>query len=163
MRFSPARLWPAALVAVLAITVLANVVIFRLANDPVGLSVEPDAYARAVAWDSTAAERDASGALGWSAVARLDAVPGGARVVVELRDRAGAPVRGARVRVEAIHNDLARRFEGALPAAASGPDGAYAAVLPLPHAGLWELRLHAAQGDARFVTSLRAELGRLAR
>lgn len=152
------RLWPAVLVAVLAITVVANVAILRLASDPDAGAIEPDAYSKAVAWDSTAAARDASSALGWTLIARLEpaAAGGGARVVASLRDRAGAPVEGARVRVEAIHNGLARRFVADL---APAPDaGSYAAALPLPRPGQWELRVHAARGAERFVTSVRVEL-----
>ena len=163
MSTTAGRMWPAALVAVLAVTVLANVAILRVASDPDAAAIEPDAYAKAVAWDSTAAARDASRALGWEATARL--VPAGdrVRVVVTLTDRDGLPVVGARVRVEAIHNGLARRESADLPAVATGAAadaGAYAALLPLSRPGLWELRVDAVRGDGRFVTSLRAELAR---
>jgi nitrogen fixation protein FixH len=158
------RLWPAALAAVLAVTVVANLALLHVASDPDALAIEPDAYAKAVAWDSASAGAAASHALGWTAQARLDpAAAGGARVTVRIRDRAGRPVEGARVEVEAIRNGLARRFRGALPPrperdGADDDRGTYAADLPLPRPGAWELRLRAERGTARFVTSLRVDL-----
>ena len=150
------RLWPAAIIAVLAVTVIANIVMLRLASDPDAGALEPDAYAKAVAWDSTAAERDASLELGWSATARLvPAAESGMRVEVTLADRAGRPLAGARVRVEAIHNGLARRLPAQLVPTAAGT---YGATLPLSRPGMWELRLHATRDADRFATSLRADL-----
>ena len=156
----PGRLWPAAMIAVLALTVIANLAVLGLAHDPDAAIVEPDAYPKAVAWDSTAARRDASDALGWTAVAAIGAGAGGgagANVQVTIVDRDGRPVDGARVTVEAIHNREIRRPSAVL--AARG-DGAYAADMPLPRAGLWELRVHADRDGARFMTSLRADAPR---
>jgi nitrogen fixation protein FixH len=155
------RLWPAALVAVLAVTVLANVAILRLASDPGASALEPDAYAKAVAWDSTASARDRSAALGWTATARLEPAAAGARVTVSLSDRGGAPVAGARVTIEAIHNGLVRRPAATLAPADSAAAGTYVAGLPLTRPGLWEIRVRAEHGGERFVTSLRAELARV--
>jgi len=156
---NPGRLWPAAMIAVLALTVLANVAVLRLAHDPDAAIVEPDAYPKAVAWDSTAARRDASDALGWRATATIDPIAGtgaAARAVVRVHivDRAGRPVDGARVMVEAIHNRERRRPFATLSGCG---DGAYDASLPLPRAGLWELRVNAERGDERFTTSLRTD------
>ncbi len=156
---SPGRLWPAAMIAVLALTVIANIAVLRLAHDPDAAIVEPDAYPKAVAWDSTAARRDASQALGWSAVATIEPITGAgdaARAVVRLRlvDRAGLPVDGARTKVEAIHNRELRRPSAGL---VGRGDGVYEATLPLPRSGMWELRVDAVRGEARFTTSLRAD------
>lgn len=153
------RLWPVAIVGVLAVTVVANLAILQVAGDPDAFTPEPDAYAKAVAWDSTLEVRAASAALGWQAIggiAALEGEPARARVVVTLRDREGRPVEGALVRVEAIHNRQARRIRATLPAAA-GAAGAYAATLPLARPGMWELRLDAERPGELFVTSLRVE------
>ncbi|HET7903794.1 MAG TPA: FixH family protein, partial [Candidatus Eisenbacteria bacterium] len=73
-------------------------------------------------------------------------------------DREGAPVSGADVRVEAIHNlDSDRRVKSSLRE--SGP-GRYEAALPLGHRGLWELRFDATRGSERYVVSLRRDLAR---
>jgi len=160
----PGRLWPAAMIAVLALTVLANFAVLRLAHDPDAAIVEPDAYPKAVAWDSTAARRDASDALGWTAVAAIGAIEGAgeaahAAVRVVIVDRDGLPVDGARVTVEAIHNRERRRPSAEL---AGRGAGAYEAPMPLPRAGLWELRVRAERADDRFTTSVRADAPRSA-
>jgi len=153
-----AKLWPIAIVAVLALTVGANVVILVAARDPHAAALEPDYYHKAVTWDSTLAVERSSAALGWRTDATLDRLTlDRARLTVTLRDAAGAPVTGATVRVEAIHNLQSDVRVHADPAAAAAP-GVYVAELPLRLAGLWELRLHVTRGGATFVTSLRREL-----
>jgi nitrogen fixation protein FixH len=152
------------MIAVLALTVVANLAVLSLAHDPDAAIVEPDAYPRAVAWDSTAARRDASDALGWTAVAVIGAIEGAgdaarASVRVTIVDRDGQPMDGARVEVEAIHNRERRRPSAVL---AGRGAGTYEASMPLPRAGLWELRVHADRGEAHFTTSLRADAPRSA-
>lgn len=155
MRIKAATLWPAAVIAALGVTVIANVAILIASSDPRKSGVEPDYYAKAVAWDTTAAERGRSLALGWRADARLTPDPGGARVRVTLVDRAGEPLQGARVSIEAIHNfDPEHPVTGVLVEAAPG---AYDATLPLHHRGLWELRVTAILGKDRYFTSLRRD------
>jgi hypothetical protein len=163
------RLWPIAIVGVLAVTVVANVAILQVASEPDHFTMEPEAYAKAVAWDSILEVRAASAALGWHATGRVvavEGVPARARVIVTLCDRGGRPVEGALVRVEAIHNRQARRLRATLPASAgasgaggaAGAAGQYGATLPLSRPGLWELRVDAERAGERFVTSLRADL-----
>ncbi|HSQ59304.1 MAG TPA: FixH family protein [Acidobacteriota bacterium] len=149
-------LWPLAVVGALAVTVAANVALLVVASDSRHIAVEPDYYAKAVAWDSTMAVRDGSRALGWRLDAELAPAPGGASLRVAIADPGGAPVAGAAVRVEAIHNlDSERRVRA--PLRESGP-GRYEAALPLGHRGLWELRFDATRGSERYVVSLRRDL-----
>ena len=151
-----AKLWPLAVVAVLAVTIGANVVIYLLARDPGAAVVERDYYRRAVAWDSTMADERHSAELGWRLEAELGALgAGGAPLTVRLADRDGAPLSGAAVRVEAVHNlDAGRPVTAELAPAGAGR---YTARLPLRHAGLWELRFTATRGGERFAQSLRRE------
>jgi nitrogen fixation protein FixH len=151
-----AKLWPLAVVAVLVVTIGANVLIYYLARDPGAAVVERDYYRRAVGWDSTMAQARRNAALGWRLEAGLGTVtPAGATLTVRLTDRAGAPLAGAVVRVEAVHNrDAAHPVAAAL---APGGDGAYAATLPLRRLGMWELRFEVTRGAERFTQSLRRE------
>jgi nitrogen fixation protein FixH len=151
-----AKLWPLAVVAVLAVTVGANVVIYLLARDPGAAVVERDYYRRAVAWDSTMADERRSAELGWRLAAELGAVGAdGAPLTVRLTGRDGAPLSDAAVRVEAVHNlDAGHPVAAAL---APAGDGRYVARLPLRHAGLWELRFAVTRGAERFTQSLRRE------
>ena len=157
-----ARLRPIAIVTVLALTVAANAFLIWAANERDASVVEPDYYRKAVAWDSTRALESRSAALGWSAVAGIGAPEGGAaRVEIALADRAGAPLTGAHVRLEAIHNlEASRPVTGALPEVRPG---VYAAALPFHRAGLWELRVDAERGADHFVASLRRDTGAPAR
>ena len=81
--------------------------------------------------------------------------PGDARgrktVTVHLADRAGAPIEGAQVAVEAFHNARASRI---LSAALSPAGPEYAAVMPLDRPGLWEFRLRVTRGREVFVATL---------
>jgi len=151
-----ARLWPAGVAVVLAVTVGANLAVLRAAHDRHAAAVEPDYYRRAVRWDSTAAEERRSAALGWSADAGLGALSrAGALLTVRLAGPDGAPLDGASVEVTAVHNaDALHRIGAHLEALGRG---LYGARLPLHHAGLWELRLTAVRGGDRFRVTLRRE------
>jgi nitrogen fixation protein FixH len=148
------RLWPLALSAVLALTVIANVLMLRVAADPNGSAVEPDYYRKALAWDRTLAQQAENRALGWTASARATA---GGGVTLTLADAAGAPVTGARVHAVAIHNRLAAA-PTSFALAARGP-GEYAAPGVLARPGLWEIRVIAERGGERFTGDLRIEAG----
>jgi nitrogen fixation protein FixH len=151
-----ARLWPLAVVVVLAVTVFANVLIYYLALDPGAAVVERDYYRRAVAWDSTMAQERHNGELGWRLEAVLDAAAAdGTPLTARLSDRDGGPLAGAAVRVEAVHNrDAAHPVAAMLVPAGAG---VYAAALPLRHAGLWELRFAVTRGAERFTQTLHCE------
>jgi nitrogen fixation protein FixH len=158
---NPKKLWPAAVIAVLAITVIANAWLFYAAHDQDAAVVEPDYYRKAVAYDTTLAERHASDALGWHVEVALGtpSPAGRATMGVRLTDSAGAPVTGARVRVKATHNrDAAHEVTGELAAVDSLP-GTYAAELWMQRFGLWQLDVEAERGAEHFVTTLRCETG----
>jgi nitrogen fixation protein FixH len=149
-----ARLWPAAIAAVLGLTVAANAFVFWAARDRNAATVEPDYYRKAVRWDSTMAEERRSTALGWRAEAGLGAATrAGTPLTVRLTGPDGAPLDGAAVEVTAIHNLDARHHVTARLEPLGG--GAYRAWLPLRRAGLWELRLEAVRGRDLFRVALR--------
>ena len=141
--------WPWAIAAVLGLTVVANIMLWRAANAPGTNDLEPDYYRRAIAWDSTQAARVRSARLGWSARASLArATSGGERLEVALVTPEGQPVTGAAVQVEGVHNlDPGHPEHWTL---VEQQDGGYALPVHLPHAGRWELRVTAARGDERF-------------
>ncbi len=154
----PAALWPAAVIGALVVTVAANVVLLMAANDSRHAAVEPNYYQKAVAWDSTMAQESRNEALGWSADATMERVDDEALVRARFTDRTAAPLVGARVAVEGIHNlDSERRIRGELRETAPG---IYEAVLPLRRAGLWELRLTVDRRGEHFTAELRRELNR---
>lgn len=155
----PAALWPAAVVGVLAITVGANVWLVWMAREPNGAVIEPDYYRKAVAWDSLAARQGRSDALGWTADASIgpDAA-GRVRVRATIADSLGAPVTGAGVALEAVHNLAAGAHVRARLAEVA--PGVYEADAALDRHGLWELRLTATRGADVFLARLRRDAPR---
>jgi hypothetical protein len=153
------RLWPLAVVAVLALTVLANVAVFWAARDRNAAVVEPDYYRRAVGYDSTLAAQRRSDALGWHVEAELGApgADGSASLSVRLLGRDGAPLDSARMRVSAVHNRAADHVvsAGLLPEGS----GRYAIRLPLVLGGLWELDLEAVRGADRYRVRVHCDTG----
>lgn len=148
--------WPLAMAAILAVTVGGNLWVMRIASADPSFAIEPDYYAKAVRWDSTMAQERRNHALGWTVTPELGAIDPrrGAtlRVVVTAPD--GARISDATVRVVAFAvARSARRVDVALAPA----DGTYGALVPVTHAGAWELRLDVRRGADRMVVTRRVE------
>jgi nitrogen fixation protein FixH len=149
--------WPVAIVGVLAVTVGANVALVIAARDPNAYVVEPHYYEKGLAWDSTMAVARRSSALGWQVDAAFGAWSRpGTSLELALADSAGKPVTSARVAVELVHNLAPEHPIHAV--LTEGAPGRYGTVQPLPRAGLWELRVTADRGAARFVADLRRDV-----
>jgi nitrogen fixation protein FixH len=137
------------------------VLVRRALSDP-SVAVEDDYYRKALAWDARRAEALADARLGWQLAADLLSVGAdGADVRVVLRDRAGAPVEGARLEVEAFAVARANRVVRATFTETAG--GEYRARLPVDRFGLWELSFRAARGGDHFTADLREDLGKTVR
>jgi nitrogen fixation protein FixH len=115
-------------------------------------AVEPDYYAKALAWDERRAQDRRNAELGW----RLEftvvpAEPGEDPILrATLTDADGAPVTGARIAVEAFSN--IRRDEihtTTLRPTATGSE----AAIPMHGNGRWELRFTVTRGDDVFTYS----------
>ena len=140
--------WPVAIVAFLVAGASANVyLLVRASSDP-AFSVEPDYYAKAIAWDAHLAQMAHNEALGWKAALSTD--EGG--IVVRLEDRDGRPVAGAAVTLEAF--PMARGNQIVRGSLGETPEHAYRADLSFARAGLWEFRLAAQRGADTFTAIL---------
>jgi nitrogen fixation protein FixH len=146
--------WPIGIAAILLATVASNLAVIFLTKDDPSFAVEPDYYRKAVAWDSTAALRARSTALGWRVDAHTTAVADGTVLALDVLDAQGAPVTGATVQGELLH--VARAADVQVVAFTSA-DAGYAARVAMPRAGVWELRLRAVRGSDTFVETLRVE------
>lgn len=151
----PGMGWPIGVATILALTVAANIVVMRIANDDPSFAVEPDYYRKAVHFDSTMAQQRENVSLGWGFDAAIDPIADGkrTRLSVRLRDASASPLPGARVAVMARFNarandTLTARLEEQTP-------GTYVTTLPITHAGEWEVRVDATHGSQRFSTSAR--------
>lgn len=116
-------------------------VMIHLALDDPSFAVEPDYYQKAVDWDAHRARQLESERLGWSADVH---VSDASRLVIELADARGAPLRGADVRVESFHN--ARAAHISRHQLVEGEPGHYAVTVPPMRPGLWEIRVLAVRG-----------------
>lgn len=96
-------------------------------------------YEDGLAYNRTVARRQAQLALGWSASAAVD----GPSVVVEMRDRVGAPLEGLKVR-GALRRPATETGKIELAFVETAP-GRYAARTA-PASGGWDLKIQAARG-----------------
>lgn len=156
----PGMGWPIGVAVILGVTVVANIVVMRVANSDPSFAIEPDYYRKAVAFDSTIAEERRSLTLGWSAVSTItrDSAGGAPVLAVVLRDTAGQPVVGAVVKVTALANARANDVLAATLRESS--PGRYESTLAANFAGEWEVRVDAVRGQNHFVVSTRTTLTR---
>lgn len=145
--------WPVGLAALLVGSAGANVALLVITSRDASFAVEPDYYAKALAWDETMAQQARNEALGWSLELRVEPAGGRGRttVVAGLTDRAGAPLLGAQIALEARHNARANRV---LTAALEPRSMGYAAAMPLARPGLWEFRVRVTRGPDVFTAIL---------
>lgn len=146
------RWFPYFLVALLLVSVGSNLYLIVRANSDPSFAVEPDYYAKAVAWDESQAVRAASDSLGW----RVEVAAEHEGFEVRIRDALGRPVRGAQVQLEAFPNAFAReRIEVILH---EGEAGRYFVRRSFSRSGIWEYRLAALRDDDTFLHVTREEL-----
>ena len=148
--------WPIGVVAVLALTVAANIYVMVRANDDPSVAIAPDYYQRAVRFDADQALRQRSARLGWRVsleAARTSAAE--ATVTAVLVDSTGAPIRGAIVRIAA---HAVARSNDVFTATATPAGDKYVAVVPVNRGGLWEMNVEAVRGSERFVATQRLDL-----
>lgn len=147
--------WPYLIVALLAVSLSANLALLVLAVDDPSFAVEPDYYEKAMAWDARRAQERRNEELGWSLELKVGAarsLPGSRRIEVLLLDREGLTIEDATVRLETFHNARAGNIlETTL--AAEG-EGRYAALLPLRRPGLWEFRFVVERGEETYTETL---------
>jgi nitrogen fixation protein FixH len=149
--------WTFAIVGILGMSVLAHIVLVVKANSDPSFFIEPDYYAKALAWDDTMAKRRASDALGWRLVSETrPSSTGGVELLAILTDQAGRPIRDAKVSVQARHN--ARANAPVATGLVLGHDDAYHAVLPVQRSGLWVFEFSAERGSQRFLVEQRQDV-----
>jgi nitrogen fixation protein FixH len=151
--------WPIGVIATLATVVAGNIwVAVKAGSDP-SFAIEPDYYAKAVAWDNVMAQARTNASLRWQLTSQLAPLADGqAEIRLVVADSLGMPVRGARVTVSAMHNARASAIHSA-QLTADGPD-AYVARIPIDRAGMWELRFEVLRGSERYTTSTRVDVAR---
>ncbi len=158
--------WPVGIVAILGITVIGNVAVMRVASNDPSFSVEPDYYAKAVAFDSTMAQQRRNLELGWRAETAMDPIVNGhpTHLTIRLTDRDAEPLTGASVSVMARFN--ARANDTLTAVLGENTPGTYDALLPIVTPGEWEVRVDASRPSSstfdRFTVSTRVQAVRVA-
>jgi nitrogen fixation protein FixH len=149
-------LWPFVPVLMLIAMVGGLLVLARIASHDPSFAVEPDYYAKAVAWDAEREQQRQNERLGWKLdVETRDRGAGNVELVARLVDHTGAEIERAEIDVEAFHNARAGRV---LTARLTEGAEAYHTELPMTRLGIWELRFTATRGADRFTRTLRTEL-----
>lgn len=148
--------WPIGVATILAATVGANVWVAVVAGSDPSFAIEPDYYAKAIAWDSTMAQARENARLGWRIETRVGSVSTtrSTRLDVVLVDSTGAPIRDATVHVAAFFN---ARASHVLAATLQFDAGDYTAQLPMTYAGEWELRFDVRRGNEHFTNTTRVD------
>jgi hypothetical protein len=145
---------PCLVVAILGLSVIANVILIRSAGADPSFVTEPDYYRDAVAWDEHMAKDRASVALGWRVSPLLTlGAEGRAQLVVHIVDANGAVVSEAQVHIAASPNLCGKQRTSA----DASPDAAIDVGPACP--GLWRIDIEATRGGAMFSERLIAELG----
>lgn len=154
----PGMGWPIGVVVVLAATVIANLVVMRIATSDPSFAIEPDYYKKAVAFDSTIAEERRSDSLGWTAASTIvaDDTVGRPLLTVTLVDARQQPVHGATVSVVALANIRSNDLVS-LTLTEVAP-GRYQSILAARIPGQWEVRVDAVRGREHFVASTRTDI-----
>ena len=169
----PRTAWPFAIAGLLAIPIAADLALLHFGSADPSAAIEPDYYRKALDWDRAQALQARSDSLGWKASVAATPAPGGRLAVqVVLRDRRGAAMRDASVRVSAFaiarSSDVYSADLALLPLALhagrpedrphAGAPGVYSGTWLGSRAGIWEFRIEARRGEEVFLDSQRLEV-----
>lgn len=152
-----AKLWGGVVCGLLGACLLTQFSFVYIASSDPSAVAEPDYYAKALRWEDRQRQERINTELGWQGDVELGPQEqnGVRRVRLRLETASGAPVDCRLVRAELFHKARAgKAYRGTL--ARTETPGVYETSLPLRRAGLWEMRLEAWQGEARF--TLRRDL-----
>lgn len=169
---SSAWLWPVGLFTLMCASVAVCVGTAIIASGDPSFGLEPDYYDKAVAWDHTAAAREASERLGWVAGAEISnpSWPTAERTLtVRATDRLGSPIAAEAIEVVTFHHARSREHvelsigTGApVPAVGVGAvvaaePGCWVWSVGEARAGVWQVRIRISRGNATFVAVLDVE------
>jgi nitrogen fixation protein FixH len=153
--------WPIGIACILGATIVGNLMVMRIAGNDPAFAVEPDYYRKAVQYDSTMAQERRNLALGWQVRSTLSPISAtdSAELQVVLTNANAEPLRGAQVQIMARFN--ARANDTLTATLQETRPGRYRTLLPVQHAGEWEVRVDARLGDAHWLDAQRVQAVRL--
>ena len=155
----PGMAWPIGITAILATSVIGNLVMMRVANNDPSFAIEDNYYQRAVDFDTTMHQQGRSDALRWTAAVAIDGVHDGAGVLrVQLRDQNSLPITADSVMAVAFFNARANERARVRLTRDSTESGTYRQAIAVAHAGQWDVQISAWRGPEHFVLSTRVEV-----
>ncbi|HSL16658.1 MAG TPA: FixH family protein [Methylomirabilota bacterium] len=146
---SPGTLIPLLIAGALALHVIGSLVMVWIATTDDSYAVEPDYYAKALAWDERRAQEELNAELGWRLEFTVEPAAPGADPTVRatLTGASGEPITGAQIEVEAFSN--VRRDDILTAVLGPAPEG-YRAALPMRGNGRWEFRFSVTRNEDVF-------------
>lgn len=156
MRIPEKYFWPGMVVAILSLSVVANIILVTAALSDGGPQVIDNYYEKSVNWDESQAELKRVKEMGWTVEILVGPAAPNRAVRFVVRDRAGAPVDGLLPHV-IIHSPAKIVAAGEAELTPAGP-GVYAGEFPITHPGFWDFNFTARLGDGDFVTTKRVEV-----
>lgn len=148
--------WALVPVGLLTASVVGVGTMATIASRDPGFAIEQGYYERAVHWDRQQAEWAENTRLGYQLALSVAESEGHREVVAIVKDRNGALIRGATVRVEAFAN--ARAGDRRKLVLSERADGSYRAPLAQARSGLWEFRSEVLNDHYRFTDVSRVDL-----
>lgn len=143
--------WPWLVVGILGSVVIVNVIMLYFATRQPPLLESDDAYETSLTYDQVLAARQATAALGWSAV--VEQRPDGLRWT--FTDRAGAPIQGLAGQISLSRADT-RAHDRTVPFAEVTPGSYQAAWDGAP--GQYRAEIELKRGEERWVESRQMQL-----
>ncbi|MGA7306000.1 MAG: FixH family protein [Rhodothermales bacterium] len=154
---SPNVLWPAAIVGLLLLGGVTTFAVLIASRSDGGAQVVDNYYRKSVAWDSVAAERRASEALGW--VARIEIQPPDqATGVAVITDKNGEPLTGLQGAVTVSRPQSSVTYGTHSLVEGDSSSGRYSFSFPYRDHGLWDLEIVARRAAERFIDKIRIEI-----
>jgi nitrogen fixation protein FixH len=147
------RWWPMLIVSLLGMNAsIVGVTVYFAFSDK-SAATEPDYYAKALDFDSTIRQREASARLGWTAAPMLRATKDGKsmELAITLVDREDRPVTGATVSAIAFASARSGQRQAISLVAVDSLSGVYAAPLGIDRSGRWNIRITATRGGDTFM------------
>lgn len=148
--------WPGLVVAILSLSVGANIVLIIAARSDGGAQIIDNYYEKAAHWDDHQAELKRVRELGWTVDILVGPQAETRPVRFIVKDRDGVPVQGLRPNV--VVTSPAKLAVQSQAELTNDAPGIYAANLDIPHPGLWDFEFTARLGDGDFITKKRVEV-----
>lgn len=151
--------WPGMVVAILSMSVIANIWLLYNAQSDGGAQIIDDYYTKASAWDDKVELDEASTRKGWTVATSIGGLEDGQRrVTFAVRDRAGQPVTGLASKVT-VKNPMKVDDVATRDLAENAP-GVYMALMPFSRSGLWDIHFTVGSGEPVFLHETRIEVDR---